>query len=101
MISRPGSSQYCRLSVVAQASTEVEEAIPTEALLPYKDHFFPPFRENREAPMAAANIYPLRDPVRFYLALGNVEHTDLFKVISRGLQDNTIVYEVRHSLSIS
>ena len=42
----------------------MEEALPAETLLPYRDHFFPPVNEKRAAPFVAANIYPQAEPVR-------------------------------------
>ncbi|THH09807.1 hypothetical protein EW145_g1765 [Phellinidium pouzarii] len=64
----PSSQAYCKVSVIAQAVSEIEEAIPTKDLSPYNNYFYPPTglqgekrTANRPAgtPNAAINVWPL------------------------------------------
>ncbi|KAL5523855.1 hypothetical protein ACEPAG_8028 [Sanghuangporus baumii] len=77
-------TEYCKLSVVAQAAASITPAIPREELQPYKDHFHPlgvgkevvERKGNKRpagSPYVAVQVDPLQEQV---IATGNLDKWD-------------------------
>ncbi|KAI5120640.1 hypothetical protein M0805_007977 [Coniferiporia weirii] len=71
-VAMPKTKMYCKMSVVAEAVSRIEEAIPAEDLFPSADYFHPtapPPGEKKtgahitSGPFAAINIYPTPNPI--------------------------------------
>lgn len=75
MTATPHDREYCKLSIVAQASAQMKLALPKEDLQPYKEHFHPQGtgsevveRKGKQrppgSPFVGLHVNPLKDPVR-------------------------------------
>lgn len=75
MIAPAGSRFRSKVGVIAEAVSEVEDALPHSQLAPFNDHFhpLPPSGVARRSrghimggPVVAANLYPKKESVSAY-----------------------------------
>lgn len=70
MTGQIGTSKRGKLSVIAEATSEVTESVEPDKLAPYSDHFHPPIglRKGNKSPgqpMHVATAVPYAEQVRF------------------------------------
>ena len=72
MTAGPGTRKRCKLSVIAEASAEIQSAFDPAVVAPYGDHFYPPPAVGKRAtsnrrpgqPMYGITAVPYIDQVR-------------------------------------